>query len=36
VVLRAQPDLILDSGSVAPTYVSLADRIQAQTGMALL
>jgi iron complex transport system substrate-binding protein len=33
VVLRAQPDLILDAGSVVPTYVSLADRMQAQTGI---
>ena len=34
VVLRARPDLILDFGSTAPTYRSLADRVQAQTGMA--
>jgi iron complex transport system substrate-binding protein len=31
VVLAARPDLIFDFGSVAPTYVSLADRVQAQT-----
>lgn len=29
-VLAAKPDLILDYGSVTPTYASLADRIQAQ------
>src|SRR5262249_42598058 len=28
-----QPDLILDVGSVTPTYVSLADRVQQQTGI---
>jgi iron complex transport system substrate-binding protein len=33
VILRAQPDLILDSGSVAPTFVSLANRVQAQIGI---
>jgi iron complex transport system substrate-binding protein len=33
VVLAARPDLILDFGSVAPSYVSLADRVQAQTGV---
>jgi iron complex transport system substrate-binding protein len=33
VVLAAKPDLIFDFGSVAPTYVSLADRVQAQTGI---
>ena len=32
-VLALRPDLILDYGSVAPTYVSLADRVQAQTGI---
>ena len=32
-VLAAEPDLILDFGSVAPTHVSLADRVQAQTGV---
>lgn len=31
VVLAARPDLIFDFGSIAPTYVSLADRVQAQT-----
>jgi iron complex transport system substrate-binding protein len=33
VVLAAKPDLIFDFGSVAPTYVSLADRVQVQTGI---
>lgn len=32
-VLALRPDLILDYGSVAPAYVSLADRVQAQTGI---
>lgn len=32
-VLAAKPDLILDVGSLGPTYVSLADRIQTQTGI---
>ena len=33
VVLGLKPDLILDVGSVNPTYVSLADRVQQQTGI---
>lgn len=33
VVLALKPDLILDVGSVAQTYVSLADRVQKQTGI---
>ena len=33
VVLKVRPDLILDFGSVRETYVSLADRLQAQTGI---
>lgn len=33
VVLAAKPDLIVDFGSVNPTYVSLADRVQSQTGI---
>ena len=33
VVMAARPDLILDFGSVNDTYVSLADRVQAQTGI---
>lgn len=32
-VLAAKPDLIVDVGSVDPTYVSLADRVQQQTGV---
>jgi iron complex transport system substrate-binding protein len=30
VVLAARPDVVLDVGSVGPTYVSLADRVQEQ------
>jgi iron complex transport system substrate-binding protein len=30
-VLRFKPDLIIDIGSVGPTYVSLADNVQEQT-----
>jgi iron complex transport system substrate-binding protein len=33
VVLASRPDLIVDAGSTAPTYVSLAERVQAQTGI---
>jgi len=33
VVMAAKPDLILDFGSVSDTYVSLADRVQNQTGI---
>src|SRR5260370_19357765 len=33
VVLALKPDLILDVGSVNPTYLSLADRVQQQTGI---
>jgi iron complex transport system substrate-binding protein len=36
VVVKAQPDLILDYGAVRDTYVSLADRVQAQTGIPYL
>lgn len=32
-VLSLKPDLIIDSGSVDGTYVSLADRVQQQTGI---
>ena len=32
-VLRDRPDLILDFGSIGGTYVSLADAVQAQTGI---
>jgi iron complex transport system substrate-binding protein len=33
VVLTQRPDLILDYGAVNPTFTSLADRVQAQTGI---
>ncbi|MBX3673340.1 MAG: iron ABC transporter substrate-binding protein [Burkholderiales bacterium] len=33
VVLRARPDLIVDIGSTAATFASLADRVQQQTGI---
>jgi iron complex transport system substrate-binding protein len=33
VVLALKPDLIVDIGSVNATYVSLADRVQEQTGI---
>jgi iron complex transport system substrate-binding protein len=33
VVMAAKPDLIVDYGSISPTYVSLADRVQEQTGI---
>lgn len=33
VLLQTRPDLILDFGSTADTFVSLADRTQAQTGI---
>jgi iron complex transport system substrate-binding protein len=33
VVMAAKPDVIIDYGSINPTYVSLADRVQAQTGI---
>ena len=33
VVLALKPDLVLDVGSVNPTYISLADRVQQQTGI---
>jgi iron complex transport system substrate-binding protein len=33
VVLALKPDLILDVGSVNATYISLADRVQQQTGI---
>src|SRR5262249_37121792 len=36
VVLRFKPDLIIDSGSVAPTYVSLANNVQEQTKIPCL
>jgi iron complex transport system substrate-binding protein len=33
VVLAARPDLVVDYGSVTPTFASLADRVQSQTGI---
>lgn len=36
VVLRNKPDLIFDFGSVRDTYISLADLVQAQTGIPYL
>lgn len=36
VVLKAKPDLILDFGTVNPTYISLAKRVQDQTGVPYL
>ena len=35
-VMSAKPDLIVDFGSVNATYVSLADRVQTQTGIPYL
>jgi len=32
-VLAAKPDLVLDIGTIAPIYASLADRVQQQTGI---
>ena len=34
VVLKAKPDVIIDVGSTAATFASLADRVQQQTGIA--
>jgi iron complex transport system substrate-binding protein len=36
VVLKARPDLVFDFGSVTPTYSSLAERVQEQTGLPYL
>jgi iron complex transport system substrate-binding protein len=36
VVLRTRPDLNIDYGSITDTYVTLADRVQAQTGIPYL
>jgi len=36
VLLAARTDLVVDAGSVAETYVSLADRVQQQTGIPYL
>jgi len=33
-VLKFKPDLIVDVGSITDTYISLADRVQEQTGLA--
>lgn len=33
VVLQTKPDLIIDFGSVRPTYISLADAVQNRTGI---
>src|SRR5262249_35085385 len=35
-VMAAKPDVIMDFGTVSATYVSLADRVQNQTGIAYL
>ena len=35
-VMAAKPDVIVDFGSINPTYVSLADRVQSQTGIPYL
>ena len=35
-VLAVRPDVIFDYGTINPTYVSLADRIQKQTGVPYL
>lgn len=32
-VLSLKPDLIVDIGTIGPTYTSLADRVQTQTGI---
>lgn len=36
IVLKANPDIILDYGSTSKTYKSLADRVQEQTGIPYL
>ena len=36
VLLQLKPDLVFDFGSTSPTYVSLADRVQQQTGLPYL
>jgi iron complex transport system substrate-binding protein len=35
-VLAAKPDLVIDVGTIAPIYASLADRVQGQTGIPYL
>src|SRR5262245_30193236 len=32
-ILKLKPDLIVDVGSITDTYISLADRVQNQTGL---
>ena len=36
VVLASHPDVILDYGTINPTYISLAERVQKQTGVPYL
>lgn len=36
VLLDARPDLVVDVGATAPVFVSLADRVQQQTGLPYL
>jgi len=36
VLLKARPDLVVDVGATAPVFVSLADRVQQQTGLPYL
>lgn len=36
VLLGARPDLVVDVGATAPTFASLADRVQQQTGLPYL
>ena len=36
VVLAARPDIIVDYGTLGPTYASLADQVQQQTGVPYL
>ena len=36
IVVKARPDLIIDYGAIRDTYISLADRVQAQTGIPYL
>ena len=35
-VIAAKPDVIIDFGTIAPTYASLADRVQSQTNIPYL
>src|SRR6202000_1748715 len=35
-LIAAKPDLIIDFGTISDTYKSLADRVQAQTGIPYL